>query len=144
MVIVAAVDRSESSARVVEEAAALATAFDDAVHVVHAVSRSKFMNRRRTSAETGDELPIERIRAVATDAAREAAAPLDVPSEAVGVVGEPAARIVAYADEVEARYVVVSPRARSPTGKAVFGSVAQSVLLKSDVPVVTLVDRGRS
>ena len=144
MVIVAAVDRSESAARVVAEADALAAAFDDEIHVVHVVSRSKFMNQRRTSAETGDEPSLDHIREVATDAAREAAASLDAPSEAVGLVGEPADRIVEYADEAGARYVVVSPRARSPTGKAVFGSVAQSVLLKSDVPVVTIVDRGRS
>jgi len=43
MTIVAAVDRSSHASRVVEEAVTLANAFDDSVHVVHVLSRSKFV-----------------------------------------------------------------------------------------------------
>lgn len=53
-------------------------------------------------------------------------------------VGDPETEIVKVADELDARFVVVGGRKRSPTGKAVFGSVSQSVILNSDKPVVTI------
>lgn len=140
MVIVAAVDRSERAELVVGEAEALAEAFSDTVHVVYSLTRSEFVDLGRTSMEeSGEMIDMEQIREVATDIAAEPAATLNVPAEAVGLVGEPAERVVEYADEQDARYIVVGPRKRSPTGKAVFGSVAQSVLLNAGCPVVTTI-----
>ncbi|KAB1194053.1 universal stress protein [Haloferax sp. MBLA0076] len=43
--------------------------------------------------------------------------------------------IIELVDEVDADHVVMGGRKRSPAGKAVFGSVTQTVILKSDVPV---------
>ena len=45
------------------------------------------------------------------------------------------ARIVELAETVEADMILVGGRKRSPTGKAVFGSTAQEVLLNSPCPV---------
>jgi nucleotide-binding universal stress UspA family protein len=50
--------------------------------------------------------------------------------------GDPATRIVSYAEEVDAGLICVAGRRRTPTGKAVFGSVSQSVMLDSDIPVL--------
>lgn len=50
--------------------------------------------------------------------------------------GDAATEIVAMADEVDADIICVGGRKRSPTGKALFGSVAQSVILSTDRPVV--------
>jgi nucleotide-binding universal stress UspA family protein len=55
--------------------------------------------------------------------------------------GDPADAIVATADEVDADLIVVGGRKRSPAGKALFGSVTQSVILGARRPVmVTGVD----
>ena len=52
-----------------------------------------------------------------------------------GAVGDRSEQIVRLADEVDADSVVVGGRRRSPAGKAVFGSVAQEVMLSSPCPV---------
>ncbi|WP_232700433.1 universal stress protein [Halobacterium wangiae] len=53
-----------------------------------------------------------------------------------GRVGPHGESIVTLADDVNADLVIVGGRRRSPTGKAVFGSTAQTVLLSAPCPVM--------
>lgn len=141
MVIVAAVDHSDRSTRIIREAETLAKAFDDTVHVVYALTRSEFLDLGISGAQSDEPLDMDQIRAVAAETAAEAAADLDVPYEVVGLVGDAAEEVTIYAEEQEARYIIVGPRKRSRTGKALFGSVAQSILLNASCPVVTDVEQ---
>jgi nucleotide-binding universal stress UspA family protein len=50
--------------------------------------------------------------------------------------GDPAEAIIETADELDADMVVVAARRRSPTGKLIFGSVTQAVILGTDRPVL--------
>ncbi|WP_336337282.1 universal stress protein [Haloarcula brevis] len=50
----------------------------------------------------------------------------------------PADGIVSLADEFDVDQIVMGSRKRSPTGKAVFGSVSQQVLLEADDPVTVV------
>lgn len=59
-----------------------------------------------------------------------------------GAVGDRADQIVSLAETVVADRVIVGGRRRSPTGKAVFGSVAQKVILSAPCPVTFV--RGES
>ncbi len=138
MTIVAAVDRTERASAVVREADRLARAFGEPVHAVHVLTRSEFVGLERTSVDdTGAAVHPDRVREIAAEIAAETTADLDVPVEAVGLMGDPADRIVEYAADTDARYIVSAARKRSPTGKAVFGSVTQGILLNADCPVVT-------
>lgn len=49
--------------------------------------------------------------------------------------GDPTEQIINVSEEIDADRIVVSGRKRSPTGKVLFGSITQSVLLESDIPV---------
>ena len=52
--------------------------------------------------------------------------------------GDPADELLAAADDVDPNAICVSGRKRRPSGKAVFGSVTQDVILGSDRPVLAV------
>lgn len=53
-----------------------------------------------------------------------------------GTGGDPSAEILDIAEEIDADLISVAGRKRSPSGKAIFGSVSQSILLQTDRPVI--------
>ncbi|WIV67023.1 universal stress protein [Natrialbaceae archaeon AArc-T1-2] len=141
MVIVAAIDPDEHATSVIDEALSLSMAFDDPVHVVHVMAESEANERRRATANQ-EGGPIDDIdeQNIAARAAEDVVGDRSDQLECVGLVGEPSTEIVEYAGDVDARYVVIGPRKKSPTGKAIFGSVAQQVLLNSPAPTVSVID----
>jgi nucleotide-binding universal stress UspA family protein len=52
--------------------------------------------------------------------------------------GDPAEEILNTASEIDAGRIIMCGRKRTPVGKVLFGSVTQSVLLNSDVPVTVI------
>lgn len=54
--------------------------------------------------------------------------------------GDPAEELVVLADDVGADLLVVAGRKRTPTGKVLFGSVTQGVILSTDRPVLVVSD----
>lgn len=139
MTVVAAVDKSAHASRVVEEANALANTFDDPLHVVHVMSRSEFVEREETNvSDTGDAIDLDRIREIAASVAENATADTIPGADTVGLVSDASDEVARYADDIDARYIVVGGRKRSPVGKAIFGSVTQSILLNSHRSVVAI------
>lgn len=52
-----------------------------------------------------------------------------------GAVGDEADAILERAESTDADQIIIGGRRRSPSGKALFGSTAQTVLLEADCPV---------
>ncbi|MDQ2052813.1 universal stress protein [Natronolimnohabitans sp. A-GB9] len=137
MVVVAAVDQSKDVQHVLEEGRELADAFDESLHVVHAVDSIEFAEAQREHvSESADGEGVLDRQQFAEDRLRGLLGEEDGDVEIVGLDGDPAESIVEYATEHDARYVVLGGRKRSPVGKALFGSVAQSVVLSLDRPTV--------
>lgn len=141
MTIIVPVDRSTSITGTIEEGRRLAEAFDDEFHIVHVLGEQDFYELDCTSVEKRHEtVQMAEIEETATDIAREAMKQTESDATPVGLVGQPADEIVRYSQDQNARYIVIGSRKRSPVGKAVFGSVTQSVLLNADQPVVAVRD----
>lgn len=56
--------------------------------------------------------------------------------------GEPAEEVLEHAAEHDVDLICLAGRKRSPTGKALFGSVTQEVILNTDRPVLVCDDSG--
>jgi nucleotide-binding universal stress UspA family protein len=73
------------------------------------------------------------------EAVREAADRLEslgVDTELLEASGTPAHEILQFADEYDVHQICIGGRKRSPAGKALFGSVAQDVILSTNRPVL--------
>jgi nucleotide-binding universal stress UspA family protein len=165
MVVLAAVDGETVPDPVVSQAYDLATTYSEEFVVVHVMPNDKY-ERQKAAAESDstDSFPVEEAMApgvsyidelkseteiygvdrAAEDAETVARTVLEKTLgeyDAVSVegrVGSPSDEILAMADRLDARYLVIGSRKRSPVGKAVFGSCAQSVLLNANRPVVSV------
>jgi nucleotide-binding universal stress UspA family protein len=123
MSILTAIDGEAGSRAAIQHGRDLAQAFGDELVVMHV----------RPETDTRDE-----ARAVAQDLVNEIID--DERATVVGRLGEPDARILREADDRDARYIVLGSRKQTPVGKALFGSVAQIVLLNTDRAVVIVSD----
>ncbi|MHB9288862.1 universal stress protein [Halobacteriales archaeon Cl-PHB] len=86
-----------------------------------------------------DDVPEAMRSPTRVDAVRQVRDHLEDHGYAVAIEGAeraPAAAIEATAADVDADQIVMGGRKRSPAGKVLFGSVTQSVLLNTDLPVV--------
>lgn len=166
MTILAAIDGERSDDPVVRVGDDLARAHDDELVVLHVMPQEQFEERRAasTGGAIGSRLApglqygsydggsrtdaADGTYTIDQDAEPDAASVArTVISESLdddstvsvqGRVGDPTEEILREADRRDARYLVIGGRQRSPVGKALFGSTAQSVLLGTDRPVVTV------
>lgn len=137
MPIVAAVDQSERAELAVEQGRELADAFGVELHVVHV---GEFSVGNLSTETNQNSVDVDDARQRAEEIAADVGERAENTGEfkAVGLVGDAADELLEYSTERNAEYIVISGRKKSPVGKAVFGSLTQSVLLSAAQPVVSV------
>jgi nucleotide-binding universal stress UspA family protein len=138
MTILAAVDGDYDEDPVVQTAYDLATAYDDRLVVLHVMSNEEFADKQESTPEYYLENAEETARNVGRRVTRGSLGGIG-DTEFRGEVGPIAETVIDVAWELEARYLVIGGRQRTPVGKALFGSIAQTVLTDAGRPVVSVV-----
>jgi len=138
MTVLAAVDGNPGSERVARAAGELADRIGTELVVLHVKPGHAFEELDPSGAGQSPDEAVDEAESVARDVVADA---IDEPSTVTtsGRVGDPVDEILTAVEDSDADYLFIGGRKRSPVGKAVFGSVTQSLLLDSDVPV-TLVN----
>lgn len=128
-------DRAEKLARTAGDIAGPAGANVVLVHVFTDEEYEKTLANLRVDDpdETTPDEAARRHATIRTIGDTLDAAAIDF--EVQGAVGEHTESIVDVAEQAGADLVIVGGRRRSPTGKAVFGSTAQEVMLSAPCPV---------
>lgn len=131
--VLLAVDTNEDRAKLAAEAvAALPGEFDVVVLNVFEKFTVSDGDARIDSAELYDEDAYPDTVTAAVQILESA----DIDPKIRHDHGEPTETILEVAEEIDADMIAVSGRKRSPAGKAIFGSVTQSLLLSADCPVI--------
>ena len=129
----------ERAERLADEIAAVAGPADAEVVLTHVFDAEEFDGiRTKLGVDGGSEGSIPDMvaeRHTATRRLSEALSAAGVRHSVRGAVGDLAEEVVGTAERLDADRVVVGGRQRSPAGKAVFGSVAQEVLISAPCPV---------
>lgn len=145
MAILAAIDETDRAKEIVSLAHELATKYDDQLIVLHVIPQENYAKHKETLEgipEFSDfslDQEADSAARVARRVVEETVDETTINVEFRGRVGDIADETLAEMSNVEPRYLVISGQRRSPTGKAIFGSPAQKMLLNATCPVVTMI-----
>lgn len=141
------VDASDGAKRLVREAGELAAGVNARLTLLHVTTEDEFADKASAMASIPDasvsytqDRAEEGGRQFVRDVAREVLHDIDVEYEAVGEVGDRVDTTLAEAEERGCDHVFVAGQKRSPAGKALFGDVAQSVVLDFDGAVTIITE----
>ena len=149
MAILAAVDIEHTPQQPISVGYNLATAYDETLVLVYVITEEEFEQRRNERDELPEEFQTEYTLENATEeAANQVADAADTAldtydSERImmrGRVGTPSDEILAVAEEIDPRFVVVGGRRRSLARQTLFGSISQAIVRDAEQPVVTIME----
>jgi nucleotide-binding universal stress UspA family protein len=127
-------DGSVGSAHVALQAIDLAETYGATIHVLHVVDESV----RAFVAGFGDESQLDDRGKAAVERVATMAREHGVDVVTTMEDGDPARRIVDYADEIDADLIVAGTHGRSGVERRLIGSVAERVVRRAQCPVMTV------
>lgn len=140
LVVVESIDENEE---LLHEAGKLAASVNATVVLLSILTQEEYENNAKTlerianreNTSYGEETRLGVARTAAEEAGKSVLREIGVEYEAVGAVvgkGSKSTKIVEVAEGYNCTHVFINGKQRSPTGKAVFGDTAQSVILNFD------------
>lgn len=136
------VEGSENAKSLLRKAGVIADGVGAELLLVHVTTEDQFAERSDALQSIPDVnvsydvmQARDGARQFVDDVASEVFEGMDVEYESIGRLGDIEEEILAVADEYDCDHLFVSGRKRSPTGKAIFGDRAQSLILNFDGPV---------
>jgi len=132
--VVIATDGSDSAKRGVRTALDLADRFDATVHALYIVDAGEI----RGTPEAVQEEVREAMRTAGNEALSFVRDECGHDLETAVREGKPATQIVEYAEEVDADVIALGTRGRHGEHAFLLGSVAESVVRRAPVPVLTV------
>jgi nucleotide-binding universal stress UspA family protein len=143
----AVVDAEESTKALVREAGELAAAVDAELVLLHVTTNDEYEEMRQTMETIPDNsvgYSAEKARVgaeeFAADIGREVLEGIDVDYEAVGALGDEQTEILDAAEAYDCDHLFIAGEKRSPTGKALFGDLTQSIILNFGGPVTVVTE----
>jgi nucleotide-binding universal stress UspA family protein len=143
----AVVDAEESTKALVREAGELAAAVDAELVLLHVTTTEEYEDRRHamesipnSSVGYSGQKARQGAGEFADDVGRDVLEGLDVSWEAVGELGDEQTEILDVAEAYDCDHLFIAGEKRSPTGKALFGDLTQSVILNFDGPVTVVTE----
>jgi nucleotide-binding universal stress UspA family protein len=137
------VETSDRAKAIVREAGKLADGVDADLLLLHVTTEEEF--NRENDALAGTDFDMDYGIGNAREGARQFARDVGqevleegADFEPVGEVGDPTDVILSVAEREGVDHVFVPGKQRSPTGKALFGDLAQTVILDFDGPVTVI------
>lgn len=130
-------DGSAGMSRVIEHAGELARVHDASVHAVFVVDTANLSTMPMDASLDGIHGLMEEEGATAMEQV-ERRLPDDVPVERTITEGSPAHEIVSCAHEAACDVIVMGTHGRGGLNRLLLGSVAEHVVRRSDVPVITV------
>lgn len=127
-------DGSVGSAHVALQAIDLAETYGATIHVLHVVDESV----RALVAGFGDEAEFEDRGRDAVERVAKMGRHHGIDVETAVESGDPAERVVDYADEIDADLIVLGTHGRSGVTRRLIGSVAENVVRQAKPPVMTV------
>lgn len=130
--VVLATDGSESASRAVTLAFDFAERFDATIHALYVIDE--------TEVESSPERVRGELHAALEERGAEALAEIESQTSDVTTAvreGDPAKEICAYTEDVDADLIVTGTRGRHGEHAFLLGSVAEAVVRRSPVPVLT-------
>jgi nucleotide-binding universal stress UspA family protein len=137
----AVVEAKEATKELVAEAGKLAKGVDAELILLHVTTEEQFQDRRtslRDIAGLDRQYTVDSAREGAEQFSQEIGLDVlddDIEFTAMGQIGDPQDTILETADKEAVDHIFVHGKERSPTGKAVFGDLAQAIILNFDGPV---------
>jgi nucleotide-binding universal stress UspA family protein len=136
--VVIATDGSASAERAVAAALDLATRFDATAHALYVVDAGEIAGSPESVREEFEQA-LATTGGRALSFAREAAEADDEDAVVTAVrEGDPAVEVCQYARDVDADVIATGTRGRHGEYRYLLGSVAEGVVRRSDVPVLTV------